>query len=143
MTRRHRGSRGRRDAVGSSGERFGSELGRDYGHCLSCGRPTRAPIWWWFQCRHCYRITQVVLATDGGERTSTDGTDADTLDGEATDGGDARNAAAFMGGTDEVEAVPQQEDYEPQRFEPSAGGFGRPTATLPIDQLEAIDPGYK
>jgi hypothetical protein len=45
-----------------------------------------------------------------------------------------------MGGTDEVDAVPQQEDYEPRRFEPSAGGLGRPTATLPIDQLEAIDP---
>jgi hypothetical protein len=92
-----------------------------------------------FQCHHCHRITRV-LSIDGSESTELDESDPDHPDNKATDDGDERNAAAFMGGTDEVDAVPQQEDYEPRRFEPSAGGLGRPTATLPIDQLEAIDP---
>jgi hypothetical protein len=92
-----------------------------------------------FQCHHCHRIARV-LSIDGSESTELDESDPDHPDDKATDDGDERNAAAFMGGTDEVDAVPQQEDYEPRQFEPSAGGLGRPTATLPIDQLEAIDP---
>jgi hypothetical protein len=62
-----------------------------------------------------------------------------------TDAGedDGVNLAAAMGGTDDVDALDQREDYEQRQHEPSAGGVGRPTAALPIAQLDALAPAER
>jgi len=56
------------DKIGSLTERLLDRVGRDYGNCLSCGKPTRShSVGGGVECHACHTSDEGVLVTDGGE----------------------------------------------------------------------------
>ncbi len=57
-----------RERIGSLTQRLTQRLGRSFGHCRSCDRPTRShQVGGGVQCHRCYTDNRPVALTDGGE----------------------------------------------------------------------------